>query len=530
MSASTGRSYIRQLWPSRTLPLGFLGLLLLAGSLRVFAIAAKPIWLDEAFSIWLAHQPLLDLWAWLIKIDQHPPLYYTLLHLWQLLFGDHQGPVRLFSALCSTLAVPFFYSTGRRLFGRSTALLATAILATAPFHIRFAQETRMYALLTLTVALTLYLLTRLLFDSLQRESRWLWFAFGIAQATVMLTHNTAAVFFPLALNLAIGGAVLRLHLFGGISSLIALNRPGFERRWFRSQLIALLCWLPWSIPFVIQSIGVAREFWIPYPTGITIYETLHTFHLAHQPYGPIPWLVGDLLYWLLGLSGIWMLRRRGALLSLLLALLLVPILGELVVSLRRPIFSDRTLIWATFPYYLLVAVGIRQAGSWLARVGKAITAQQVSRLLFIVLIALNCQALINYYWHFSKEEWDKAAEYVATQAEPGDLILFHATWVQLPFDYYFRHIDPGGEQGITRHGIPVDLFDSGLLEPKMTWAHLPRLHQLLTEHEEIWLLYSHDWYTDPQGLIPRELGRQRLLVAEEEFIGVRVLHYRNEWE
>ncbi|MCB0124504.1 MAG: glycosyltransferase family 39 protein [Caldilineaceae bacterium] len=509
-------------------PILLLGLLFMALLLRLYTIGTKTVWLDEAFSIWLANQPLFAMWRWLVQIDQHPPLYYTLLHGWQWLFGDLQGPVRLLSALCSTLTIPFFYYAGRRLFDQPTAILATVILATAPFHVRYAQEARMYALLTLTVAIALYLLTWLLLDNTERQPRWLWTAYGLAQAAVMLTHNTAAVFFPLAVNLAIGGAVLRLHLRGGISALIALNRPGFERRWLRTQLLAFVVWLPWSIPFIIQSIGVAREFWISFPTGYEIYETLHTFHLAHQPYTPIPWLIGDLLYWLLGIAGAWTLRRRGALLSLLLALFFVPILGELVVSLRRPIFSDRTLIWTTLPYYLLVAVGIRQVGRWYAGMGwmkRRGATPRFSVFLLILVVALNVQALISYYRYFSKEGWDEAAAHVATYIEPGDLILFNATWVQLPFDYYFRHFASGHDTRIARHGVPVDLFDRNVLEPKMHATDLPRLQQLLTGHRRIWLIYSHDWYTDPQGLIPRELAQQHLLAAEEHFRGVRVLFY-----
>lgn len=505
-------------------------LLLLAFGLRLYTIDTKAVWLDEAFSIWLANQPILDLWWWLIKIDQHPPLYYILLHLWQQLFGDLQGTVRLLSALSSTLTIPFFYGAVRRFFDHPTAVIASFILATAPFHIRYAQETRMYSLLTLAVAITLYLLTRLLTDYDGDKAPWWWPIVGIAQAAVMLTHNTAAVFFPLALNLMIGGALLCRHHYGVISSLTALNRPGFGYRWLRIQAIAWLCWLPWSIPFIIQSIGVDREFWIPFPTGYQIYEALHNFHLAHQPYQPIPWLVGDLFYWLLAAVGISSLRRKGALLALLLSLFFVPILGELLVSLRRPIFSDRTLIWVTLPYYWLVAAGIRQSGRWLGKWYRGNRqwrpAVLVSSLLLAGIVALNSQALFNYYYHFPKEGWDEAATYVATHAEPGDLILFHATWIQIPFDYYFRHYRAANDEQIVRRGVPVDLFDRGLLEPKMTTADLPYLWQLMAEHQQIWLIYSHDWYTDPQGVIPQALNDQRTLVTEANFLDVRVLHYQ----
>lgn len=506
-------------------PWPLLILLLLAALLRFYLISTKTIWLDEAFSIWLAHQSLIDLGAWLIKIDQHPPLYYTLLYFWQLFFGDLQGPVRAFSALCSTLAIPFFYGSGRRLFDQPTALVATLILTVAPFHIRYAQEARMYALLTLTVAVTLYLLARLLTDPPNQQPRWLWPAFAIAQAAVMLTHNTATVFFPLALNLAIGSALVSHTLRSGLSSLFALNRPDFARRWWHAQLLALICWLPWSIPFLIQSLGVDREFWIAFPSGYLIYETFHNFHLAHQPNGPIRWLVGDLIYWGTGLVGIYALRRRGALLFLLLSLFLTPIIAELLVSLRRPIFFDRTLIWVTLPYYLLVAVGVVQLGRWAEAIGQRWGRRRVANLapalLLSCLVALSGEALTNYYHNFEKEAWDEAAAYVANRAEPNDLLLFNATWVQLPFDYYFRHYD----RRVVQHGLPVDLFDRGVLEPKMTAADLPHLQHLLVNHKRVWLIYSHDWYTDPAGMIPRELRQQRRLVDQQQFIGLQVLHF-----
>ncbi|MEZ4611138.1 MAG: glycosyltransferase family 39 protein [Caldilineaceae bacterium] len=132
-------------------------IVLLGAALRFFLIGTKTIWLDEAFSIWIAQHSLWEGWRWLVKIDQHPPLYYSLLSLWQALFGDVQGVVRAFSALCSTATLPFMYLAAKRITrDEITALLATLILAVAPFHVRFAQETRMYALLTLLAAMALY--------------------------------------------------------------------------------------------------------------------------------------------------------------------------------------------------------------------------------------------------------------------------------------------------------------------------------------------------------------------------------------
>ena len=147
----------------RTTALLLVVITLVGGLLRVWALGAKSLWLDEAFSIWLARQPLGELWSWLVRIDQHPPLYYTLLQLW-LRLGDDAGTVRLLSALCSTATIPVLFAIGRRLGGPALGLTAALILALAPFHVRFAQEARMYALLTLNAGLALLMLVYLLTD------------------------------------------------------------------------------------------------------------------------------------------------------------------------------------------------------------------------------------------------------------------------------------------------------------------------------------------------------------------------------
>jgi len=95
-----------------------------AGLLRFYRIDEKSIWLDEAFSLWIARHSLWESWRWLIRIDQHPPLYYSLLHLWIGVFGDLPGAVRALSALASTLTVPLFYAAARRLLDWPAAAIA----------------------------------------------------------------------------------------------------------------------------------------------------------------------------------------------------------------------------------------------------------------------------------------------------------------------------------------------------------------------------------------------------------------------
>ncbi len=545
----------------------------MGAGLRIFQIGEKGMWLDEAFSVWLARQPLGQMSAWLVRIDQHPPLYYTLLHFW-LYLGDTAGLVRLLSALLGTLTIPVLYLLGRRLLGPSAGLLAALILALSPFHVRFAQETRMYTLLALSASLAMLALVYLLTDPRaadrpigsqliavyhawrrrQRGSlvaaptrwRWLspgeirtdlaWLAYILFSAATVLSHNTA-VLFPLACNLFVCGLIIRQRRCGAgrdqksgsgdsaprrvevcqpiearpASRLqAAVLRPPSLRNWLLAQGGVFLLWSPWLPGFVVQARGVYAEFWIPRPTIGTALATFGTFLSDLLP-GRTAWagLVWAGFGLLVGL-GVVALRKRPLIVALLLTLIATPLAGEWLVSLKRPIYYDRTLIWASLPLYLLLAAGLARM-----RYRSGLLAG------LVLLVAANGVSLHQYYAFYPKEQWQEAATYVDRQAQSGDLLLFNATWVQIPFDFYYRH----SVRPLPEHGAPVDLFVRGVLEPKMTPADLPRLHDLIQGQRRVWLIYSHDWYTDPQRLIPAALGQELDLLEQRQFYGLQIQLY-----
>jgi hypothetical protein len=78
---------------------------------------------------------------------------------------------------------------------------------------------------------------------------------------------------------------------------------------------------------------------------------------------------------------------------------------------------------------------------------------------------------------------------------------------------------------VTEHGVPVDMFDRGILEPKMAESDLPRLRALVQGRQRAWLVYSHNWYTDPQGLIPLALEEDLALAGQWRFYGLEVRFY-----
>lgn len=539
---------------------------LVGGFLRVLLLSTKGLWLDETFSIWMASHGVVELLHWLVKIDQHPPLYYLLLHYWIALNGDTPYAVRLLSVLFGAATIPLIYLIGKRLSGVVMGLVAAVLLALSLFNIYFAQETRMYTLLTFNAAVAMYALVRLLTDpravrpigtqfraywhawrsagpvepdpkaafSYQAESRaqfgwraWLlrhrwnsihtietdlaWLALIVFSAATLLTHNTA-ILFPIATNSFVLGLML-LQRIKKAGAHPAFQAPSWGN-WAKAQIGIFLLWSPWLGFFIKQARTVYQRFWIPEPTWEIVTQVLTSFlnPSAPMPAGPtrVIWSL-YILVLCLGLVHFW---KKFSQFLLLVALFAIPFLGELIVSLWRPIFWGRTLIWTTIPLFLVLAAGVTQL--------------KFRPLLIVVLgsfVALNLFSIADYYRFYQKEDWGAAAGYVANFAEKDDLVLFNSNFVEIPFNYYFKAYEKQYALQVVKQGVPLDLFDSGILEPAMTANDIPRLLSLLRGHNRVWLIYSHDAYTDPMGLIPETLAAQKKLIRQRAFYGGQVQLY-----
>ena len=128
-----------------------LGLTVVAG-IVVRLHTTSDLWLDEALTVNIAKLPYSDLLRHL-KHDGHPPLYYLLLHVWMKWFGSGDNAVRSMSTIFSILTIPPLVVIARRVGGKVMATATLVLIATSPFAIRYATETRMYALEMLLVAL-----------------------------------------------------------------------------------------------------------------------------------------------------------------------------------------------------------------------------------------------------------------------------------------------------------------------------------------------------------------------------------------
>lgn len=214
--AATWRSH--QHWPV------LVGLLVLAGALRLPGLARDGMWSDECATATWAALPYREVVA-AAAADNHAPLFFLLEKLPISALGQTEFAARLLPALLGLVAVVAVFLLGRPSHTPGIGLLAAFLLAISPMHVHYSREARDYALLMVLVVL----------------------AFAAAEAVCRrgTRQDVAVLAFVLALALYTH-ATAPFYLFGVLA---ACMLPVPDRRTMRrlalACALAFAAWLPW---------------------------------------------------------------------------------------------------------------------------------------------------------------------------------------------------------------------------------------------------------------------------------------------
>src|SRR3954470_16792493 len=117
--------------------------------------AAFPFWSDEAYTVLAVRaRDWAELLTLNLRNEETPPLYFALLRLWALAWGDSsESTLRLFSAVCLAATVPLVGLLGARLWNRQVGLVGALLLAVNPFARYYGQEARAYTLAMLFIGI-----------------------------------------------------------------------------------------------------------------------------------------------------------------------------------------------------------------------------------------------------------------------------------------------------------------------------------------------------------------------------------------
>ncbi|HSJ59509.1 MAG TPA: glycosyltransferase family 39 protein [Anaerolineae bacterium] len=499
---------------------------LLALALRLYGLDAQSLWYDEGFSVYLASMEPGEITA-RTAADIQPPLYYYLLRGWMRLFGDGEVAVRGLSVLFGLLTVPLIYMAGLALFqSKSAGLLAAFLVAISPLHIWYAQEVRMYTLLTFLCLLSSYLLLRVTTTRDARQAAALWAGFTAANVAAIYTHYFA--FFVLAFQ-----AVYLLWTWG---------RERLRPRHLviggaASGLVTLLAYLPW-----LPNLLTRYDTDVSYLEGrLKLGEVLVDIAVLFA--GGESVTEADGLLWAAGIGVVLVVclaalfarasavaRREpqnepsalpaayDPILFLLLYLLLPPVL-ILAISYAAPKFNARYVMMSHPALLLILGGGLAALRHVRGQAIANVLRQAAAILGMLLLFAASAYAVLGAYGDpdFARADFRGVATYLRDHVQEKETIILVSGHAFPVFDYYAPDLD--------RHLLP----DTPTLDTTATldYSIAGTLNEWLGDKSGVWLVLWQDEVVDPAGYLPSMLAES----AQEVPVGVAfsqvdVRHYR----
>lgn len=163
--------------------------------LRLVNLGKHDFWFDELVTIYIARGSLPAVLQNQARAG-HPFLFFSLLHFWRRL-GESEFFLRLLPFLLGVALIYAVFKMTTTLFGEKAGLLAAWIAALSPFQVYYAQELRMYSLVALLAACSVFAFSR----AVERRQRRDWLLYGLTGVLGVYTHYYF-IFLPLAFQAA----------------------------------------------------------------------------------------------------------------------------------------------------------------------------------------------------------------------------------------------------------------------------------------------------------------------------------------
>jgi len=511
----------------------------LAFARGVYGLGAQSFWWDESLSLQRANYDLplvlsneivlTDATRQVVTLDNHPPLYFLLLHFVVKLTGQSEFALRFPSLAFGVLTVPLLYAVGKYLFDdRRVGLLAALFGAISPLYLWYSHEARMYTMLTFLGLLSFYSLLKILTPKVRRETS------NIQSPISNIQYLIPNVQLPIIYTLS-SAAMLATHYLSSLILLAELviflssirnarRRPEPAGGW-RRIAIPVLGVLLIALPILYYGFSVLPKGEMAGFRFVPLLELLRdvsdSFSLGisvrAQQVLAVHWvfrgvfLVGALAavwgafrapsqssptFWgKLATSALHPPTSNKTLSALI--YLLVPLFSIYVLSYVRPAYMNiRHLIMISPAFYLIVAVGlatIRQ--KW----------PLVSASCLALMIAGSAHSTQQYFCNekYAKDDHRAWGEYLQAHAQPGDVIVVDPPHTSQLYHYY-------ADAGLPWTGLPR------LVSPDEDT--ISALEELMAEYDRIWLALSHTppW-GDPERLPEKWLKENAFLVDERSF-------------
>lgn len=389
-----------------------------------FRLAYQSLWLDESISIvWAAKKPLLWIWENVPKSDLHPPLYYSVLHFWQLIFGDSVFSIRGLSVLFFIgSSVLVYFLTNKFFNSRMVSIFSSLIFITNPFAVLYAQEVRSYSMLIFFLLLNSWFFYSIIY--LNNSSKKYYLAYFLT-ALILVYANILALF------------AMATHFI-----ILLFNKDKEKlKRFFVGYVILAILYIP-----ALKILKNANDFDYSYYNAERYGIILKTV-VAFAGYigARINILNGKnhiygLLFVSIGLyAGLFLLllRKIKIVNKFLLSFFIISFsLIMIAAHIKFPV-PDPKYFYVSFPFFILLIANL-----------IAVVDKKWKIAIFILIMLINSVFLYNYFFvkKYEKENWKSAVamveeDYLKEKNKNG-LSISPFIYLYAPWLYYSSHSMP----------------------------------------------------------------------------------------
>ncbi len=462
-------------------------------------------WVDEASTLYTTANGVVAAFNSLFTDEKQAPLYFLLLSAWRSI--DHSiFFARLFSVICSLLAIIVFFRLASKIWDRRNALTITALFAFHPYLFWASLEIRLYSFVILLTCLLFNFFVDGFLTEPTEESR--------------SRRKVGHLLFALTATAALyTNYYLGFPLVGGFAALILLKKWDDAKRYFLLMLAAGVSILPLfyfiSLQFADRITTFQEEKSVAEALRI-VWNHFLTFALPTEIYTPENQTM-------ISLVRLWIVR-----------LSIVGALVFLIKSKFQEIDKNGLAFWAIsavsaafliFVYFQLGSgyVEIRHAAIYFVSIFVFVSAVLVKLLpnrlripaLLLVLTFYGYSLLSLYPSRVKRGDWENVAAYISANEKAGQPIVVFPVYEAIAMPPYYK----GGNQVLPDEKIFSFFAEDTAGSPLMHERQIKFLiSEVPSDATEVWLVTS-DVCTWGEACSPLEnfVDANYTVVQEQDF-------------
>lgn len=359
-----------------------------------FVYLTQSLWRDEAFSFFLAKNSIPSLIKFATS-DFNPPLYYIVLHVWMIIFGESELAMRSLSFIFHLLASYVGYKLGSLIFGKKIGGFVSLLIFFNPILLYYGFEARMYSMLAFFSITSVYLF-------FAKNWKW-WFLF-----TLLGMYSHLFFWFTILTEIIFVLLVSKKQLL----------------IFFKKIILLLLLYIPWFPMVFTQIMKGTHGFWVNRIDQWTVMSSLGNIFTSYEGTPGGLWDKTSLLSMLIIvlIAVVW-LKKRSAFVKFNTIWLFVPLTAVLSISLWKPIFVNRYLIFLSLPMiFFIVAFGRLFIRWW--------------RLVFGVALFFELLIFLYFGPYFKKIDIRGTVKKIQAQMAKGDVLVSRTPLTFFEANYY----------------------------------------------------------------------------------------------